>query len=630
MPIYLDVTNAAAETLAKIVAQRGGATMKGARYRVTVGTGGGSTASVGWDHADRTVTLNLPSLPSDAILTRVEADRIAGFIVHEACHVLHTDWAAWTTAVKAGPTVRHWANCLEDLRIEALEINRGAYPAMRTLLGRVTDSLLAKSLATGKPLGQEPSDAGYLATILGRVANGYPVPSAKGLDRAMTKPVAKLVKYALVKLASCRDTASVVKLARRLATMQAQAEQGEQGQGEGQSQGQSQGQGQGQGEGQSQGEQGQGQGEQGEQGEGEQGEGEGEQGEGEGQGQSQSQGQNQGQSQSQGEQGQSQGQSQGQQGHGNGRGATPAGELLSDLSDLTQAVAKANKADMGDGSARLTLHGWACIPLRHYEPFPDPERENVARTVLNARVPGRALLQQEMQRLLMSEEQRRVTHRETSGRLDRRALSRMRAGAVDVFARKATQPGRNTALGVLWDLSSSMEEDGRTPAAAATVYQLLQAADGSGASLGVYGFTSDISETGINGPCGGLKPIIPFGTRPKAPASIIAAIRPRGWTRLSPCVMGLARLMLDVPADRRVILAITDGDCDYGPDLVRQACEVARTWGVEVIGLGINAPSAIEAFPDGRSVNVADLAELAKTGMRVLADALELDAGAGD
>jgi hypothetical protein len=59
---------------------------------------------------------------------------------------------------------------------------------------------------------------------------------------------------------------------------------------------------------------------------------------------------------------------------------------------------------------------------------PPPTDEPTARAVLNARVPGRALLSQEITRMLVCEEQRRVTHRETSGRLDRRALSRMAAG----------------------------------------------------------------------------------------------------------------------------------------------------------------------------------------------------------
>jgi hypothetical protein len=82
--------------------------------------------------------------------------------------------------------------------------------------------------------------------------------------------------------------------------------------------------------------------------------------------------------------------------------------------------------------------------------------EREARAKLAERVPHKALLREEVTRLLVSDEQRRTTHRETAGRLDRRALARMGGGAVDVFSRKHTRPGVATALLVLWDWSASM------------------------------------------------------------------------------------------------------------------------------------------------------------------------------
>jgi Mg-chelatase subunit ChlD len=191
-----------------------------------------------------------------------------------------------------------------------------------------------------------------------------------------------------------------------------------------------------------------------------------------------------------------------------------------------------------------------------------------------------------------------------------------------VFARRTTQPGRDVALGVLWDLSSSMN-DGRTEMAAATVWQLAQAAEGAGAGFGVYGFSSMTRTEPATGPHGLLLPIWPFGTRPAQPARTLANVFPRGGTRLAPCLLGMAQVMLDVPASRRILLVLTDGGCDYGHDMVRDACTLARQWGVEPVGLGIQAEEAVEAFPKGRSVNVDTLTELGRTGMRVLADLLE-------
>jgi hypothetical protein len=246
MPVYLDVTNAAQETATKILAQR----RLGRAYHVTIGTGGGATAAVSWDHARMTVTMQLPSLPATAWLSRAEADRVAGFIVHECCHVLHTSRTTWELAVRDGERVALWTNCLEDVRIERLEIDRGAYPAMRGLLGRVADSLYAKARASGLPIGGDVSQAAHIVTILGRIENGYAIPSAAGLERAMSKPVARLVRRALAGLSACQNTSDVLALARKLAKAEATAKQQQQEEQQQGDEGQGQGdEGQGQGEG---------------------------------------------------------------------------------------------------------------------------------------------------------------------------------------------------------------------------------------------------------------------------------------------------------------------------------------------------------------------------------------------
>lgn len=223
--------------------------------------------------------------------------------------------------------------------------------------------------------------------------------------------------------------------------------------------------------------------------------------------------------------------------------------------------------------------------------------------------------------MLVAEEQRRVTHRETSGRLDRRALARMDAGAVDVFSRRTIQPGRDVALGVLWDLSSSMEGM-ETSMAAATTWQLAQAAENAGAGFGVYGFSSRCQRPHA-GIAGVLVPIWPFGGAPRHPAATLASVKPKGGTRLAPCIMGLGELMLNVPASRRIMIVLTDGACDYGQALVRDACGIVASWGVEPVGIGLCRPESVQAFPKGRAVNVNDLKELGRTAMRVIADLLE-------
>jgi hypothetical protein len=237
----------------------------------------------------------------------------------------------------------------------------------------------------------------------------------------------------------------------------------------------------------------------------------------------------------------------------------------------------------------------------------------------NAALPGRAVLHGQISRLLVSPERVSVTHRETSGRLDRRALARIGTGAMDVFSRKQETPGMDTALLVLIDLSSSM----RGPAhamACVTAFHLAAAAEDAGARVAVYGFQdNDIVDVAS----ARLIPLLPFGMAVRANAHRIMAAQPHVTTPLSPAILGCAEVLRTIDATRHVMMVLTDGDCDYGNGCVTDACLVARTWGVEVVGLGMAAPRVAAAFPDGHSVNVPTLDALGQTGLGVLARMLE-------
>src|SRR4029077_1201814 len=155
---------------------------------------------VNWSDKAKLVTLNMPGLPPDAVLTRGEADRLVAFIIHECCHVLHSNKHAWERACQAGERVRHWTNCLEDIRIEAVEIKAGVFPALKSLLGTMSNHLfleaLPKAAGMGVTIGQRVSDAPYVASVLGRVANGYAIPAAHPLAADMSRDVRALVDHA--------------------------------------------------------------------------------------------------------------------------------------------------------------------------------------------------------------------------------------------------------------------------------------------------------------------------------------------------------------------------------------------------------------------------------------------------
>jgi hypothetical protein len=651
--LYLEVTAAAAETAGKIIAQRKGANNR--PVRITVGAKGGATASV--QVHGSTVIMNLPSLPASTVLSRSEADRMLGFIAHECLHVLHTDWQWWHHCVQAGARTRHWANCLEDVRIEAKELRAGHFPALRGILSATTDHVhyqgLTRAAKDGRTIGARIADAPYCVAILGRMANRYTVPAARGLRGALHPDVARLVDQALTEVKSCRSTYDVYNLAMRMVDLERQiiaantppppppappedqdapgadGEAGEAGEAQ---------------DGQDAPESGQdapgADGEAGEAGEAQDGQdapesgqdapgADGEAGEAQdGQDAPESGQDAPGADGADGEAGEAQ---DGQDAPESGQDAPGAGhddgsetyslddapEASETLAEVTQAITERQAPDapapMGSG-----LHGYrnVTVALPSHVSRADPMPHVAA---YNAALPGRAVLHGQISRLLVSPERVSVTHRETSGRLDRRALARIGTGALDVFSRKQETPGMDTALLVLIDLSSSMRGTAHAMACV-TAFHLAAAAEDAGAKVAVYGFQdNDIVDVAS----ARLIPLLPFGMAVRANAHRIMAAQPHVTTPLSPAILGCAEVLRTIDATRHVMMVLTDGDCDYGNACVTDACLVARTWGVEVVGVGMAAPQVAAAFPDGHSVNVPTLAALGQTGLGVLARMLE-------
>ena len=556
MPRYIEVFSAARETAEKILALRGGRM----RRRIQVTTQGGTTAAVTWTSDTREVRLDMPSLPPDAMLTRVEADRLVAFIAHECCHVLHTDRDAWSRACADGPRVQAWTNALEDVRIEAREIKAGAFPALRTVLGNMANHLHFEALADshGAAIGADLLNAPYVACILGRVANGYSIPTAGALRASLSVDVAQLIDVALAGLPGCKSTAEVHLLANRLVAMEsmlapkAPPQDAQDGQ---------------------------------------------------------------------------QGSQDAQTGNGSGSGSGIATDT--DLSKTVNAIAERN--------GTTTVNGHGVFPTSHLSAVRNrvtstaeranaPATENLmAGQVLTQLLPRNAVLHGQIARLLVSEEMRQTTHRETSGRLDRRALARMRTGALDVYTRREEAPGIDTAVLILIDGSSSMNE-GRYPygqsrmaIAQCAAWHIARAAEAANGKVAIVAF-----HAGDTDPRTALLTVVkPWEVRTDDRAAAITAIEGKNTTPLSPAIIECSRMLAAVNATRHILLCLTDGECNYRAAGVRAACAIAQDHGVEPVGIGINCDQVVAAFPPRYSVNVKDLAQLAATGLGVLVAMLE-------
>jgi hypothetical protein len=702
MPRYIEVIQATTETATKILALREG----GRRRILHVTTEGGRTASVNWSDIDPAVVLNMPTLPPDAMLNRAEADRLVAFIAHECCHVIHTSRKAWTRAVKLGDLVRHWTNALEDVRIEHAEIKAKVFPALHTVLSVMANHLHAKALVNAAEhkttIGSKVAHANYVACILGRVANGYAVPSAAGLRGAMSPAVAKLVDHALRGVKRCRSTDQVVTLAIELARMERNATQAaqpqptpptppKQPQPKQPQQEQPQDSQDGQDEGQD------GQDSQESQDEGQDGQDEGQDGQDEGQdaqdtqdgqdtsedaqdaqdgqdtsedgqdaqdGQGDSQDAQDGQDTSedsqdaQDGQGDSQdaqdaqdaqdgqdgqgtpGDSQGTPGDGehdgSGTPGTEDGEPIpsdTDLTDTTETIAKrADIDDLDDYTKTNRDHALSVAVNAVLPPRDLSNTPNHVGAALDKRLPRNSVLHGQIARLLVSEEVHRRTHHETSGRLDKRALVRMRAGALDVYSRKDNTPGIDTALLVLIDGSSSMGNrvsGGLTRMALAqtAAWHIAKAAEAANAKVCIAVFYTPRGQQELRreGKVTGaeLHIVKPWSATLTACAMGLATMRDDGWTPLSPAIMTAAHILAEVNATRHVCMVLTDGQCDYGAKTVTTACTLAGDLGVEVVGIGMDCATVAKAFPPRYSVNVTELDQLASAGLGVLCAMLE-------
>jgi Mg-chelatase subunit ChlD len=425
------------------------------------------------------------------------------------------------------------------------------------------------------------------------------------------------------------------------------------GEGEGEGQGESEGEGEGQGE-----SEGEGEGESESEGEGEseseseaEGEGEGEsesEAEGEGEGESESEAEGEGEGEGDGPCGPSgaatgQDATDGQSDSGetpeaagdpsearDGHGNLNAPTLDPDLG-VQETVRRINQragredADLDpnqDGAHRLCLSrnsesALPALPAGHHAHHAGQ---------LDARMPGNSVLAGQIARLLVSEEVHRRTHHETSGRLDRRALVRMRAGAPDVFSRRDDTPGMDTALLVLVDGSASMahpvdrlnpQAGNRMDMAQITAWQIAKAAELAGAKVAVAVFYSNPT-LGAD-----LQLVKPWHLPTHGSAGHIATMRPLTSTPLSPAILAGADMLATQTATRRIMLVLTDGQCDLGDRAVTAACNLAADMGVETVGVGMGCEEVVQAFPPRWSVNVQDLTRLATTGLGVIVDMLE-------
>lgn len=126
-----------------------------------------------------TATIVYPFMADDAYLTRGEADRLTGYTIHEAGHVLFTDTNVFRAFAARGTFHKMILNGIEDARMEREVIRTGFSGGSRRCLEVLASSVVIRAINEGyNP--NESNNLAFTLAILGRDVCGIKV---SGVDK---------------------------------------------------------------------------------------------------------------------------------------------------------------------------------------------------------------------------------------------------------------------------------------------------------------------------------------------------------------------------------------------------------------------------------------------------------------
>ena len=166
--------------------------------------------------------------------------------------------------------------------------------------------------------------------------------------------------------------------------------------------------------------------------------------------------------------------------------------------------------------------------------------------------------------------------------------------------------GIDTAVHILLDISGSMTS--RIELACAACYSVaLGLASIPGLSVGVSAFPADYEED-INAT---VYPLVRHGKRVVNSFGVEA----HGSTPLTEALWWVLGMLSTRPEHRKVIFVVTDGYPD-DPETAKDTITVAQRMGMNVLGIGIDAPAISSIIPCAETIT--DIRELTPAIFRLL------------
>ena len=267
------------------------------------------------------------------------------------------------------------------------------------------------------------------------------------------------------------------------------------------------------------------------------------------------------------------------------------GELPASFDEQLASELNATRAGTRSSGVRMAVEGRLDI-----RPLPEKlRRESIAAS---------RALRTRLQALMQARTLRR-TAPGRYGRLDGRLLHRLFARNPRVFRRREDVPGIHTAVHILLDISGSMY--GRISLATSACYAVASALSGiPGINVGVTAFPADTPDN-VPAVC----PLVRHGQRVGTDFDVPAS----GSTPLAEALWWIARAMLSLNENRKILLFITDGRPDDTQKTL-EAIHMLQNLGIEIMGIAIQSHEFTSLLPVHARID--DISELAGSMFGIL------------
>ena len=518
------------------------------------------TAAVSWeDHNGRVyVKLHMPRMPAQARLTRQEADALTGYWLHELGHCLYSTPGGMKAAHnEGGQRLAHVLNALEDPRMEKAVIDGGNFPNAARLFHQLAGRILLKSARNGWKPSSKPNVPFTIAILCRGLACGYPIPQLADHYQAAPAPIKEMIDIATdaIKAATCEQ--DLMPAARAIVALMDQDKDQDDGQ-DGQD-----------------------------------------------------------------------GQPSDGAGYGDLNSPEPdAGEVARDVNDRNDPIT------LEDDLAN-TLAGCdgAIIPLEDFTGTSEQAYRGTGRkryANLKGAISNPAKLKRDVAAMVHSPDLFWRDCGQEAGRLDPAALARGMAGERAIFTDRRMEPGEDALVWLLVDLSDSMRTDGwpkgsRADSASTLAIHLGEAIESNAGRVAICGFFLASRSPAGFGPARDYNVVyrsnlamLKAENQPmRSRTGQIADVKniSRSGTPLAHAIMLASRAMSKVPATRRVLIALTDGQDGTRELGIKAAAKEARTHGVDLAGILIDG-YRVDGWPAAQVVR--DLDDLTRTGLDTL------------